>query len=351
MKWRRSLVGSSGRGPSPAPGLGTPARPTYEVNVVSQVPHSRTRSIASQKRFSNTINLPRSPVHTRVGSEVQFNETPVHVNTTIRHQPSVRSQRRVVDANRAALQYCYTACLFSFALIVTWVPSTVNRLYTLVQYRSQSSPFGLDLASGLLLPLQGFWNTIIYIVTSWAACRSLWDESIGSCCIRRRKDMHPGVKLEDISTDASGSPTKSAVKDPYPLSPASTSTWPFREDVEKHDRSGTTDADSLERADIVMSLDARGKVVRQGRKQFDWGPAPEEGSSIVALPDRRDHYGGRTTPRDLHSPVNYERRSQYGGRTTPRDLHSPASYSSLRSHSRQASGHIIEQMRGSEHRY
>ena len=33
--------------------------------------------------------------------------------------------------------------------------------------------FGLDFASGFVLPLQGFWNTLIYIVTSLPACAAL----------------------------------------------------------------------------------------------------------------------------------------------------------------------------------
>ena len=33
--------------------------------------------------------------------------------------------------------------------------------------------FGLNYAAGLVLPLMGFWNTVIYIVTSWDAVKSL----------------------------------------------------------------------------------------------------------------------------------------------------------------------------------
>jgi hypothetical protein len=40
--------------------------------------------------------------------------------------------------------------------------------------------FGLDLASSLVLPLQGFWNTLIYIVTSLPACKALWCDIRGA---------------------------------------------------------------------------------------------------------------------------------------------------------------------------
>lgn len=106
-----------------------------------------------------------------------------------------RPNIQVVDANKAALSYCKTAMLFFVALIVVWyassklffvvahteqshrVPSTINRVYTLV---SPNNPqFGLEFASGLVLPLQGCWNTVIYIVTSLPACRALWADLMG----------------------------------------------------------------------------------------------------------------------------------------------------------------------------
>lgn len=51
------------------------------------------------------------------------------------------------------------------------VPSTINRVYTLAH--PDEAIFGFDLASSIVLPLQGFWNTVIYIVTSLAACKEL----------------------------------------------------------------------------------------------------------------------------------------------------------------------------------
>jgi hypothetical protein len=100
--------------------------------------------------------------------------------TSVSHEskpPSTHYDRRPSksipssDANRAAINYCKCALLFFAALIVTWVPSTLNRLVTLVH--PNDPIFGLDYASGLVLPLQGFWNAIIYIFTSLPACKAL----------------------------------------------------------------------------------------------------------------------------------------------------------------------------------
>jgi hypothetical protein len=76
-----------------------------------------------------------------------------------------------LDANRAAISYCKWALLFFVAALVTWVPSTVNRVVTLVH--PEDKIFALNYASGLVLPLQGFWNAIIYIFTSLPACGAL----------------------------------------------------------------------------------------------------------------------------------------------------------------------------------
>ena len=88
--------------------------------------------------------------------------------------PGDRNTRRSItrmDANRAAISYCKCALLFFLAALVTWVPSTVNRVVTLVH--PEDKIFALNYASSLVLPLQGFWNAIIYIFTSLPACRAL----------------------------------------------------------------------------------------------------------------------------------------------------------------------------------
>ncbi|KAI9727601.1 MAG: hypothetical protein M1834_008041 [Cirrosporium novae-zelandiae] len=57
------------------------------------------------------------------------------------------------------------------------VPSTINRVYTMID--PVNSCYGLLLASAIVLPLQGFWNGVIYLFTSIAACRRLWQDIFG----------------------------------------------------------------------------------------------------------------------------------------------------------------------------
>ncbi|KAF4589731.1 G-protein coupled receptor protein [Ophiocordyceps camponoti-floridani] len=62
------------------------------------------------------------------------------------------------------MAYLRTSFIFGFSVLITWIPSSVNRLYTLANGGRIS--FTLSVASGCVLPLQGVWNAIIYLTTS-----------------------------------------------------------------------------------------------------------------------------------------------------------------------------------------
>lgn len=82
------------------------------------------------------------------------------------------------EANIAAWSYTKVAILFFTAMLVTWIPSTANRVYSVVN-PGYISP-GLQFASAFVLPLQGFWNAVIYTTTSWHACRKFFSGSLRS---------------------------------------------------------------------------------------------------------------------------------------------------------------------------
>jgi hypothetical protein len=77
-----------------------------------------------------------------------------------------------MEANNAAWSYTKVAILFFTAMLVTWIPSSANRLYS-VGTKGQISP-ALEFAAAFVLPLQGFWNAVIYMTTSWKACRKFF---------------------------------------------------------------------------------------------------------------------------------------------------------------------------------
>lgn len=87
----------------------------------------------------------------------------------------VRTLTRAValsETNPEAWLYARVAFLFFLALLISWVPSSVNRLYALANPADYN--FGLNYTEALVLPLQGFWNAVVYVVTSRRACGDLW---------------------------------------------------------------------------------------------------------------------------------------------------------------------------------
>ncbi|KAL9633761.1 MAG: hypothetical protein Q9164_004508 [Protoblastenia rupestris] len=101
-----------------------------------------------------------------------------------------KKNRAAMEANRAAWGYTKVAILFFISLLVTWVdglqvPSSANRLFALAH--PGRSNVGLTYVAGIVLSLMGFWNSVIYIVTSRAACKAL----IVSIFARGSAHLHP----------------------------------------------------------------------------------------------------------------------------------------------------------------
>ncbi|KAI5924638.1 hypothetical protein F4810DRAFT_110265 [Camillea tinctor] len=92
---------------------------------------------------------------------------------SIRPRPKTK-KRSNYEANNAAWSYTKCALLFFTALLVTWVPSSANRVYSVIHVNETSLP--LEMISAVVLPLQGFWNSIIYIVTSWSAVKMFFTD-------------------------------------------------------------------------------------------------------------------------------------------------------------------------------
>ena len=100
-----------------------------------------------------------------------------HASTEYKQQ---KKNRAAMEANRAAFGYTKVASLFFVSLLVTWVPSSINRVYSLIYPESISVPYAY--AAGVVLSLMGFWNSVIYITTSRAACKSLFSNLFRKLC-------------------------------------------------------------------------------------------------------------------------------------------------------------------------
>lgn len=70
------------------------------------------------------------------------------------------------------VKYKYTKCagLFALSILVTWVPSSFNRVYGII-HPDGKYIFALNIASAVVLPLQGFWNCVIFFSTSMPIVR------------------------------------------------------------------------------------------------------------------------------------------------------------------------------------
>ncbi|KAB8292925.1 hypothetical protein EYC80_007290 [Monilinia laxa] len=87
-------------------------------------------------------------------------------------QHSYSKTRHNKQANAALWAYAKVSLLFFLAMMITWIPSTANRIYSLCNPGSVNIP--LQYISVGVLPLQGFWNAAIYILTSMDACKIFW---------------------------------------------------------------------------------------------------------------------------------------------------------------------------------
>jgi hypothetical protein len=105
------------------------------------------------------------------------------------------------------VKYAYTrvALLFCTSILITWVPASINRVYGL---RHPDNPsFALNAASAVVLPLQGFWNTVIYFVTSLGICRGVIEgwrtkRKLGKGKEKGIEIVHLGVQgVNDVDVD------------------------------------------------------------------------------------------------------------------------------------------------------
>ncbi|TQV99180.1 hypothetical protein V2A60_004671 [Cordyceps javanica] len=129
---------------------------------------------------------------------------------TTRPQPPPRvprvpnpNRRRNHELNNAAWSYTKCSILFFTVILITWIPSSANRVYSVIHKNEVSVV--LEFMSAFVLPLQGFWNAVIYAVTSWAACKNLFQD-LG---YRQRSDVTELVEGPSPSVEPSDYPSSS----------------------------------------------------------------------------------------------------------------------------------------------
>ncbi|KAA6409340.1 MAG: hypothetical protein FRX48_06893 [Lasallia pustulata] len=154
--------------------------PTFRYSQPDEASVAGSRTTDIPVRPSTGLETPKSahyPEGTRsmrfshpFGRCQDFLQSTFNIDSPKQSRGSHLSSRYKPDA--VALACTKVAFLFFAALLITWVPATVNRAYIFLNGGLASFP--LLYMVGLLLPLQGFWNAVIYISTSMSACREMW---------------------------------------------------------------------------------------------------------------------------------------------------------------------------------
>ncbi|KAH8802649.1 G-protein-like protein coupled receptor [Xylogone sp. PMI_703] len=109
-----------------------------------------------------------------------------------RHTTTYHRRRNHHGVDKVKWAYLKVALLFAMSILITWVPASINRIYGLIH---PNTSFALNIGSALVLPLQGFWNTVIYFTTSLPICREL----LG----RWKMRANAGSRLDDEGGDDS----------------------------------------------------------------------------------------------------------------------------------------------------
>ncbi|KAK3376449.1 hypothetical protein B0T24DRAFT_220091 [Lasiosphaeria ovina] len=155
----------------------TTAAPVKDANVSYSVTISATQN-DSRDSLDAGSETPTTTIQEHRLSRPSGPTTTVIQTSVAPHLHTMHARRRHYELNNAAYAYTKCAILFFSVLLITWIPSSGNRVYSLIHNGDVSKP--LFFASAFVLPLQGFWNAIIYVVTSWSACKQLGDTISGA---------------------------------------------------------------------------------------------------------------------------------------------------------------------------
>ncbi|XPS71452.1 hypothetical protein M3J09_003639 [Ascochyta lentis] len=110
--------------------------------------------------------------------------------------------------NAAAYRYLRVAMLLFVALLVVWVPSSVNSLHQIAHPARPS--FGLNLVAALVLPLQGLGNAVVYASTTWVEGRRVYKACFAGEVVGKEG---PGGGGDEAITYNGGVEVKGASKD------------------------------------------------------------------------------------------------------------------------------------------
>ena len=126
--------------------------------------------------------------------------------------PTQTRNAALAEDNAEAWLYARVAFLYFLAMIICWIPASINRLVSVI--KPNDNIYGLNEAAIIGLPLQGFLNGLVYYVSSQTAIKNLF-----------RRSTDPPLRR----SPATARPTKDAqrIRDSY--SPSHNGDFAFRD--------------------------------------------------------------------------------------------------------------------------
>jgi hypothetical protein len=171
--WRRGrLLTDLNSSESHQVGL-TSAAPTDQTKGAAEDEQRINRWRSNDKRRSFDITVSYTPTTDSVAKSPQ-DAYSVNVSAAS-GKPSFSAPKSgpKVFKKSTLRTYIRTAFLFWVIFVITWIPSSANRVYSLAHSKGSPS-FTLSMLSCITLPLQGFWNAIVFTVVGargWRASR------------------------------------------------------------------------------------------------------------------------------------------------------------------------------------
>lgn len=166
----KDMPARNGQYPRPAPSTGR----AYNCEITGGEGSAGPSNTQSHRVSYHDVPMPLDP---KEKFRFNANEIPSSsAGTSARApvaQPQPVSHRHNTHSADQALKIMGTVALFFFFIMLgTWIPSSANRLYSVVHPKRVS--LTLEYAAAVVLPMQGFWNCIIYMLMSRAAVKNLW---------------------------------------------------------------------------------------------------------------------------------------------------------------------------------
>ena len=104
----------------------------------------------------------------------------------LRRIPTLTRQAALAEENAEAWLYARVAFLYFIAMMLCWIPASINRLVSVIS--PDKIIFGLNYVSIIGLPLQGFLNALVYYVSSQTATKRVF-ALMGSALSCRRESI------------------------------------------------------------------------------------------------------------------------------------------------------------------